>query len=325
VFAQTILQAGIVGKLLQSLVPDGLRLVQRVILEIRIAERNENSQMIALFRLGLLNRIRFFEIGQSIRRMPENLRPVEIAVAARIEPDPGLLQFKRFREVSQRSVRQYHLRDRARRRNLIHIGEPIVQERVRRFWMIFRKLLEECDLAVEVGGPAFMRLSFDDRLERKRALQRRHAILAGIAQAIRVGLERLLEVPQRGIVLLRRKRLLALVVIIVSRGRSQRTGGDQTNGEQHSIRTAHHFVFFPVPSTIRLSLSAVTLSNSSFAPVGHRTSILSTFATLPSPKCTRFVDCPAKLLPPLMKARRVDPPAVSRTCAPTAALLDFVP
>src|SRR5580765_2010779 len=88
---------------------------------------------------------------------------------------------------------------------------------------------------------------------------------------------------------------------------------------------AHNPLHFVESSRIFVSLSIGTLATICLSPVGHRTSTLSIVVAAPSPKWRRIDPWPAKLLPPSTNRNCVRPPAVTRTCAPTASLFDLTP
>src|SRR5262249_53195976 len=79
------------------------------------------------------------------------------------------------------------------------------------------------------------------------------------------------------------------------------------------------------PSVIETMRSAGSGSNVGRAPDGQRISPTSIVVACPSPTWTREVPWLAKPFPPSTNRSTVRPPAVTRTCAPTAPRFDFVP
>src|SRR5947209_6190810 len=80
-------------------------------LPIAVPESDPGADMAGAGRLGLRHRHRPLQVRDPQGRLAENLRPVEIAVAAGEEAEPGGFVLQRLGEPAERAVGEDHLGD----------------------------------------------------------------------------------------------------------------------------------------------------------------------------------------------------------------------
>src|SRR3954447_3283078 len=222
VFFQVVAVAGeaglelrIAGEELIALAPGRLGLLRLLGLPVAVAEGDPGPDVnLSLLGLGFRHRPRLLQVRDPQRRAAEDLGPVEIAVAPRVEGDPALLELDRLREVGQGAVGQDHLGDRAGVRDLVHVGVAVVEPGEGGLRMAGR------ELAVEVDGAVIL-LGADDGL----------AILVRILQVVRIGVERGLEQRQRRGVVVSGDGLHGVVELGGVEGR-RGEGGEQKQGAE---------------------------------------------------------------------------------------------